>query len=100
MNGRERGQAAVEMVLAAALVTALMVGGMDVLRVLRAADTAQRLAGQAAALRAEGRPLPDAMRSSVTISGRRVTAGVRACALTASVGCFTVRATAVLPEGP
>jgi Flp pilus assembly protein TadG len=97
---RERGQAAVELVLAAALITAVMVGGMDVLRVLRAQDTAQRLAGQAAALTAEGRPLPAPLRESVTISGRRITAGVRACAVTASVGCFTVRATALLAEDP
>jgi Flp pilus assembly protein TadG len=94
----ERGQAAVEFVLVATLVALLMAGGMDVLRVLRARDTAQRMAGQAAALTAEGRPLPAALRASVRVSGRRVTAGVRACAVTASVGCFTVRATAVLPE--
>lgn len=96
----EHGQAAVELVLTAALVVALMIGGMDVLRVLRAQDTAQRLAGEAAALTAEGRPLPADLRRQVTVSGRRVVANVRACAVTASVGCFTVRSTAILPEGP
>ncbi len=86
--------------LAAALMVAVMVGGMDVLRVLRAEDTAQRLAGQAAALTAEGRPLPAALSRQVTVSGRRVVASVRTCVVTASVGCFTVRSTAIRPEGP
>jgi hypothetical protein len=93
----QRGQASVELVLVTVFVVALVVGGMDVLRVLQARDQAERLAGQAAALSAEGRPLPSELRDHVQISGRRVTASVRACAVTARVGCFTVRASATLP---
>jgi Flp pilus assembly protein TadG len=93
----QRGQAAVELVLVTVFVVALALGGMDVLRVLQARDQAERLAGQAAALSAEGRPLPRELRDYVRISGRRVTASVRACAVTATVGCFTLRSSATLP---
>jgi hypothetical protein len=93
----ERGQATVELVLATAILIAVMVGAMDVLRVVRALDHAQRLAGQAAALEAEGRPLPEPLRRQVRVAGGRVVASVRACAVTASVGCFSVRAAATLP---
>lgn len=96
MSG-QRGQAAVELVMVTALVIGLTVGGMDVLRVLGARDQAERMAGQAAALTAEGRPLPAALRAHVRVAGGRAEARVRACAITATVGCFTVRAVAVLP---
>jgi hypothetical protein len=94
---RQRGQATVELVFVAVILIAVMVGAMDVLRVVRALDRAQRLAGQAAALEAEGSPLPGELRRQVTVSGRRVVATVRTCAITASVGCFSVRAAAALP---
>ena len=93
----ERGQAAVEIVVLTVFVVAIAIGGMDVLRMLQARDQAERLAGQAAALTAEGRPLPSELRDHVQISGRRVTASVRACAFTATVGCYTVRSSATLP---
>jgi hypothetical protein len=93
----ERGQAAVELVLVTVFVVALAIGGMDVLRMLEARDQAERMAGQAAALSAEGRPLPPGLRDHVQVSGRRVTASVRACAVTATVGCFTVHSSATLP---
>lgn len=93
----ERGQAAVELVLVTVFVVALAIGGMDVLRVLQAQDQAERLAGQAAALSAEGRPLPSGLLDHVRISRHRVTASVRVCAVTTTVGCFTVRSSATLP---
>jgi hypothetical protein len=94
---RERGQAAVELVAVAALLGAVAVGTADALRVVRAVDAAERLAGQAAVLAAEGRPLPAGLRRGVRVAGGVATAEVRVCAVTAGVGCFRVRASAAVP---
>ena len=93
----QRGQAAVELVAVAALVGATALGAADALRVVRAVDAAERLAGQAAVLAAEGRPLPAGLRRQVRVAGGMVTAEVRVCAVTAGVGCFQVRARAEVP---
>jgi len=91
---REAGQATIELVVGATLLAALALGGVDVLRVLRAHDAAERAAGRAAVLVAERRPIPDSLHRGVQlrVHGGVVRAAVRTCALTAQIGCFDVDA--------
>jgi hypothetical protein len=94
---RQRGQAAVELVAVAGLIAAVAVGGAGALRVVRAQDAAQRLAGQAAVLSAEGRPLPPALRRQVRVVRGTATVELRVCALPAGVGCLPILARATAP---
>jgi hypothetical protein len=99
VTGREAGQATLELVVGAMLLAALALGGVDVLRVLRAHDAAERAAGRAAVLVAEGRPVPDRLRRGLRlrVDGRVVRAAVRTCAVTAGIGCFDVVAVVHVP---
>lgn len=88
----EGGQASIETIGTCVLIVVLAFGGWDVLRAVQARDQAHRLADQAAVLTVEQRPLPAWLKRSVTVHDGAVTATVRVCAVTASVGCFDVQA--------
>jgi Flp pilus assembly protein TadG len=96
---RQDGQATIELVVGAMLVAALALGGVDVLRALRAHDAAERAAARAAVLVAERRPIPDSLRQGVQlqVKGDAVRAVVHTCAMTAGIGCFDVGATVHVP---
>jgi len=96
---RQAGQATIELVVGATLLAALALGGVDVLRVLRAHDAAERAAGRAAVLVAERRPIPDSLRrgAQLRVHGGAVRAAVRTCVLTAQIGCFDVGAVVHVP---
>ena len=99
MIGRQAGQATIELVVGAMVLAALALGGVDVLRVLRAQDAAERAAGRAAVLVAERRPIPESLRRGfqLRVRGGVVRAAVRTCAVSAGIGCFDVSATVHVP---
>ena len=99
MSLRERGQAAVEMVVVGGLVAAVVGGGAGGLRIMRAQDAAERTADTAAVLVAEHRPIPARLRrdAHIRVSAGAVRASVRACALGAGIGCFDLVVTARVP---
>jgi len=67
-----RGQAAIEFVFAAGLAAAVAIGTLPLFQVWQAQARAERIAGQAAVLVAEGRPLPAAVTHGADV---RVRAG-------------------------
>ena len=77
MSG-QRGQASVELVACALLLALAAVAVLELLAVARARVEAERLADQAAVLAAEGRPLPDELRSRARFQrdGRRLRVAV------------------------
>lgn len=99
MIRRQAGQATIELVVGAMLLATLALGGVDVLRALRAHDAAERAAGRAAVLVAERRPIPDSLRHGVRLRVKdgAVRAVVRTCAVTGGIGCFDVGATVRVP---
>ena len=74
----ERAQASVEVAAAAPLVLLTVLALAQVVVALRAADRAERIAGTAAALRAQGRPAPDSLRAeaALAVSDGRIRATV------------------------
>jgi hypothetical protein len=67
---RQTGQASVEVIWCAALLALTAVVVLELLCVVQARITAERVADQAAVLIGEGRPLPDALRRQARIDHR------------------------------
>lgn len=67
---RQSGQASVEMIGCAVLLAIATVAVLEVLTVVRARITAERVADQAAVLVGEGRPLPPSLRGAARIERR------------------------------
>jgi hypothetical protein len=94
----ERGQASVELVVAAVGLTLAALAVTQLLLVAGARQRALRVAGQAAVLRAEGRSIPDGLRrdARITVRGRVVTVTVRARGVP-GLPSFQVEERAVVP---
>jgi hypothetical protein len=94
----QRGQASIELVVAALGLTLAVMAVVQLLLVAGARQRALRVAGQAAVLTAEGRPIPDSLRreAHITVRGRVVTVMVEAAGVP-GLPSFQVEERAVAP---
>ena len=71
---RERGQASVEIVACSALLVLAAIAIAELLVIVRCRIETERIADQAAAIAAEGKPIPDALRrrADIELNGDRL----------------------------
>jgi hypothetical protein len=95
----QRGQASVELAALAGLAAVAVLGLVQVLLAVWALERAERVAGAAAVLVAEGRGVPAELQdeADVTVTGGEVRAAVRVPALLPGLPALRARARARLP---